>query len=356
MSTFSVRGALSLAWLLSISYGWDSRPYENTCKRTYVELVCTYNVSDGTFVSTVGMSGGFPLARTVNRTIRSTDSLVSTEDLSEELNFTLRQESVVKKLTSLRISGVASLSYLCQIIKADCGLTCTLGSHSFIFVGTSAFALGGSSHPQMVDVCRKALSISVFHSQTFFPRWMRICERVHSIPTRDYGTLDFSYGENSSLATCSFRSSLPIRFGLRIQNPDNNVTVNCRQRSDLNVSCLLHSDIENVTNPRALRCCTFSALTKHHCVGLRKDVGAGLSTISLGGIDRVFDGPHVAVPIVLSFSVVISVMAIVVLLRKRWRLHVLDGFAGRNRFRFAYRPAISRRRGEGGRHDLKRSE
>lgn len=357
MTTFFTRGTVILTWLFATSYGSGTSPYQYLCRRTYVELVCAYNASDGTFRSAVGVTGGFPLARTVNRTVRSVDPLASTEDLSEELNFTLRQESVLKSLTALKLADVATLSYLCQITKQDCSLTCILGSRKIIFSGNNAFALDGSMHDQMVSVCRRALDTSSFHSETFLGRWMNICETMHSIPTTDYGSLDFTYGDNSSLATCVFLSPLPVRFGLRIQTPDENVTTECRQRSDLNVSCSLDSDLENVTNPRAVRCCTFSRLTKHHCVILRKIVDAGPSIISLGEIERAIERSPVVMPIVLSVFVVIGasiVIVVVVLLRKRLGPHLSNG--GRSRLRFAYRSATPRRRVEGVPPDLKRSD
>lgn len=342
-------------WLLSISYGSGMRPYEYACQRTYVELACTYDASDGTFQSTVGITGSLPLVRTVNRTVRFTDPLVSTEDLSEELNFTLRQESVLENLTALRLGGTATLFYSCQITKSDCSMTCALGPHSAIFSGDSVFTQGESTPDQMIEMCRKASNTSSFHSGTFLGRWMRICERIRSLPTKDYGSLDFRYGDDSSLATCSLCSAPPIKFRLRIQAPTGNTTVFCHERSDPSACCSLASDIRNVTNLRAMRCCTSSSLTRHHCVTLRKAAGDGLSTVDLEGIERAFEGSRVVVPIVFSLSVVV-VAAIVVTIHKRLGLHLPAGHAGRSRFRIAYRSASPPRRSEGLPPDLKRSD
>lgn len=304
-------------------------PYAEACNRTSLEFALTYNSSEGLSESTIVVGWSFPLLVAINGTVQVRDPLLDGEDVSAELNFTLRQEVVLRSLVAVGTSDVATVSYSCTVAGHSCTLHCTLGSYSVTFIGQSAFSFGAISHAQIDHICsRAANATSLPRSGDFHGRWSRICQRMRSISPDDYEPLVFRY-ENESFVTCDFCSRFPFRFGMWIQRPGRNVTAICPQRADRTVCCSRGVDVGNGTDLKGLRCCVSSSWTQRRCDDLRstdREVsGATVSPVSLG------DGTHVAVPVVLSLFIVLSATIGVVLWRQRpWV-----------RFRPAYRSAAA---------------
>lgn len=227
------------------------------CRESFVVFGLVHTSPDDRLAGSVGLTRTFPLILISDGTVRYPYPWIRPNDASVEVNFTRRQEVVVRELRRLypNVSNVG-ISHHCALERDFvCYAVCRFGGDELeLYEDEDGSGTAREGTPE--EICGRRVGISTLKRSwgTIWRRWRAVCldfERLKPIRV----SVTFSYHAGEREAWCNVSLSVPVRCKARVYRDGHaQGSSPCEQHADGTVGALFGYKIEGSGTLAGLTC------------------------------------------------------------------------------------------------------